>query len=138
MSIKKRKLKDGTTVYDAILEYGTVDGVRDRRKKTFATLKDAQAAEKEAERLRGALRHHGRLRLGEYVERYYWPIASRRLEATSLDTYRKELDKRILPYLGEEYLEELDRLKIQRMVDGCQTESVGRIIHVTETAFLVT
>ena len=129
MSIKRRKLKDGTIVYDAVLEYGTADGKRDRRKRTFATLKEAKAAEKDAERLRGALRHHGRLKLGEYVERYYWPIASRRLEATSLDTYRKELDKRILPVLGDEYLEELDRLKIQRMVDMCRTESVGRKAH---------
>ena len=129
MSIKRRKLKDGTIVYDAVLEYGTADGKRDRRKRTFATLKEAKAAEKDAERLRGAIRHRGKLKLGEYIARYYWPIASRRLEATSLDTYRKELDKRILPVLGDEYLEELDRLKIQRMVDGCQTESVGRKAH---------
>lgn len=129
MSIKARRLKDGTTVYDAVLEYGTVDGVRDRRKRTFATLKDAQTAEREAERLRGALRHHGRLKLGEYVERYYWPIASRRLEAASLDTYRTELDRRILPMLGDVFLEDVDRLKIQRMVDSCQTESVARKAH---------
>ena len=59
MSIKRRKLKDGTIVYDAVLEYGTADGKRDRRKRTFATLKEAKAAEKDAERLRGAIRHRG-------------------------------------------------------------------------------
>lgn len=129
MSISERKLKDGTIVYDAILEYGTADGRRQRRKRTYRTRRDAEAAEKDAHRLRSALKGKGRLRLGEYVALYYWPIASRRLEATTLDTYRKELDKRILPLLGDEYLEDIDRLKIQRMVDACGTEAVGRKAH---------
>ena len=129
MSITKRKRKDGSTVYDVTLEYGTIDGKRDRRKRTFPTLKDAQAAERDAERLRGAMRHQGRLKLGEYIARYYWPIASRRLQATSQDTYRREIDKRILPILGDCFLEELDRLKIQRLVDSCPTEAVGRKCH---------
>lgn len=136
MSIAKRKRKDGTIVYDVTLEYGTADGKRHRRKRTFPNLKDAQAAERDAERVRGALKHKGRLKLGEYVAAYYWPIASRRLQATTLDTYRIELDKRILPELGEVYLEDIDRLRIQRMLDGCGTDAVGRKAHSLLRAIL--
>lgn len=127
MSIRKRKLKDGTTVYDATLEYGRIDGKRDRETRTFRTLKEAREAEREAERLKGAMRHRtGAITLGEYVDRYYWPIASKRLEATTLDTYRTELDKRILPHLGDRRLQDIDRLGVQRMVDSSGTESVAR------------
>ena len=127
MSIRKRKRKDGTVVYDAVLEYGSANGNRIRESRTFDTLSAAQEAEAEARRLRDAVRHRtGMITLGEYIDRYYWPIASKRLEATTLDTYRVELDKRILPYLGSYRLQDLDRLSIQKMVDGCATESVAR------------
>lgn len=126
MSIKQRKKKDGTTVYDVTMEYGTLDGKRDRRRKTFATLAEARKADETAARIRKAGRHAGRLTLGEYVERYYWPPTSRRLQATTLDTYRQELDLRILPLLGDVFLSELDRPTVQRMLDRCATESVAR------------
>ena len=127
MSIKRRKLKDGSYVYDVTLEYGVMDGKRDRQYKTFKTRKEAEQAEKDASRLRNAMkRHSGRITLGEYIDRYYWPIASRRLEATSLDTYRRAIDKRILPFLGDSPLDDLDRMSIQRMVDGSKTEAVAR------------
>lgn len=127
MSISKRKLKDGTIVYDATLEYGTVDGKRKRRTRTFGTLEEARRAEEDASRLKGAMRKRtGAITLKEYVDLYYWPIASKRLEATSKDTYRTELDKRILPALGDKRLEDIDRLAVQGMVDMCATESVAR------------
>lgn len=127
MTIRARKLKDGSTVYDTELYYGTVDGKPDREYKTFRTLKDAQKAERDSARFRDAAKHRtGRMTVSEYIDRYYWPIASRRLEATSLDTYRREIDKRIIPNLGTMMLDALDRRAIQRMVDSCGTESVGR------------
>ena len=127
MSITTRKLKDGTVVYDALLEYGTANGRRDRQRRTFRTREAAQDAEREAARFRDAMRNRtNRLTLAEYVERVWWPIASRRLEATTLDTYRREVDKRILPNLGGTMLGDLDRQRIQRMLDACGTASVGR------------
>ena len=127
MSIKPRKLKDGKTVYDVRLEYGSVNGGRIRESKTFATLKEAEAAETDARRVRTALNGHtGKLKLGEYIDRCYWPIASRRLEANSAATYEKEIRLRIKPCLGNCTLENLDRRKIQAMVDTCATESVAR------------
>lgn len=126
MSIARRKLKDGSTVYDATLEYGRVGGKRVREYRTFATLREARAAEADAKRCRDGLAHHGGLKLAEYVERVYWPIASRRLAATSLDTYEKEIRLRILPSLGEMRLEDIDRRAVQAMVDSCATEPVAR------------
>jgi len=127
MSISKRKLADGRTVYDVTIEYGYKDGKRDRRRKTFATRKEAEREEEKARRVRAALRNRtGQTPLGEYIDRFYWPITSRRLEATSLETYKREIDKRIKPILGDCALEELDRQKIQAMVDSCPTEAVGR------------
>ena len=126
MSIRKRKLKDGSTVYDVSTSYGTGEG-RVRRSRTYLTLKDAQKAEDDSKRLRNALRNKtGRITLSEYIDIYYWPITSKRLEATSLDTYEKEIRLRIRPMLGDYPLDEIDRLRIQKMVDSCATESVGR------------
>lgn len=126
MSIARRKLKDGSTVYDATLEYGRVGGKRVREYRTFSTLKEARAAEADAKRCRDGLSHRGGLKLADYVELVYWPIASRRLAATSLDTYEKEMRLRILPSLGEMRLEDIDRRAVQAMVDGCATEPVAR------------
>ena len=127
MSIRKRKLKDGTTVYDVMLEYGRWDGKRQRESRTYRTLKEAREADQDAARYRNATANRtGKLNLGEYIDRYYWPIASRRLEATSLDTYEKEIRLRIKPSLGDCFLDDIDRMRIQGMVDGCATESVAR------------
>ena len=127
MSISKRKLKNGKTVYDVSLEYGIVNGARDRVSKTFDTLKEAQAAEKDAERFRKAVADKtGKIRLSEYIDRFYWPVTSRRLEVTSLETYERDIRLRIKPYLGGYYLDALDRRKIQEMCDACATESVAR------------
>lgn len=128
MSVKARRLKDGATVYDVELYYGrTEDGKADRAFKTFRTLKEARKAEQDAARFRAAMRDgSGRLTVSEYIDRIYWPIASRRLEATSLDTYRREIDLRIVPSLGDVGLDRVDRRGIQRMLDSCGTESVAR------------
>ena len=127
MSIRRRKLKSGRVVFDATLEYGNANGTRERRTKTFDTLKAAQDAEKEAKRYRDAVADRsGKLKLAEYIDKHYWPIASRCLASTSVMTYEKEMRLRIKPYLGEYYLDALDRRKIQAMVDNCETESVAR------------
>lgn len=127
MSVSKRKLKDGTIVWDAILEYGEIDGRRDRVSRTFQTKREAMAADADAKRYRQSLRHRtGSMTLAEYIDRRYWPIASRRLEATSLDTYERDIRLRIKPHLGRYSLDDIDRYKIQAMVDSCKTESVAR------------
>ena len=125
MSIRKRKLKSGRTVYDVTLEYGI--GTRVREYKTFDSLKAAQKAVEDAKRYRNAVTTRaGKIRLSEYVQRHYMPIASKRLQATSIETYERAINNYILPYLGGYYLADLDRMKIQTMVDHCKTVAVGR------------
>ena len=136
MSVKARKLKDGSTVYDAVLEYGKdSSGKRIREVKTFATKKEAEVAQENAKRVRNAMNGKaGFLTMADYIDRCYWPIASRRLAKTSQDTYEREIEKRIKPFLGDKRLDKISRYEIQRMIDFCGTETVGKkCLQVTKT-----
>ena len=126
MSIQKRKLKSGKTVFDVTHDV-TSNGKRTRTKKTFQTLEDAKREEARNQRTKASIRNKlGSLTLGEYIDLCYWPIASKRLEATTRETYSREIDKRIKPILGQKRLDRLDRFAIQEMVDYSQTKSVAR------------
>lgn len=126
MSIQKRKLKSGRYVYDVTMDT-TSNGKRTRSKKTFDNLEDAKREESKNQRVKSSVRNKtGNLTLSEYIDQCYWPIASRRLEATSRETYSREIEKRIKPVLGDTRLDRLDRFKIQEMVDYSQTKSVAR------------
>ena len=128
MSITPRQLSNGRTVYDVCVYVGfTVDGKRDRKKVTCRTLSVAKSEEARLVAMRDAMRgRSGRITLSDYIDRYYWPVASKRLAATSLDTYEKEIRLRIRPALGNVDIRDIDRPMIQRMVDGIDTESVAR------------
>jgi integrase len=128
MSIKARKLKSGKTVFDVCVFMGyNPDGTRNRRYVTMPTKRAAQLeearllAEKDALRGRG-----GRITLAAYIDNNYWPDALKRLAATSLDTYEKEIRLRIKPQLGNLDVRDIDRPKVQRMVDNCQTSTVAK------------
>lgn len=126
MSISKRKLKSGKTVYD-VTTYAKVDGRWTRRKVTCKTKHEAEYVQARDKATRSALKSRsGRVKLSDYIERVYWPNASKRLAATSKDTYKREIDKRIIPALGRYLLEDIDRQAIQEMVDRCATEAVAR------------
>lgn len=127
MAIKPRSLKDGTIVYDVVEYVGfTLDGKRDRKSVTCYTKAEAKVEQAKLVAMRSAQRNRsGRCTLDQYVERWYWPSTSA-LAATSRDTYRRELDRRILPHLGRLDVRDIDRTRIQRMVDSCATEAVAR------------
>ena len=128
MSITPRKLSSGRTVYDVVVYMGfTIDGRRDRKKVTCRTLSAAKSEEARLTAMRDAMRgRSGRITLSGYIDRYYWPVASKRLAATSLDTYEKEIRLRIRPSLGTVDVRDIDRQAIQRMVDKCATSTVAR------------
>ena len=128
MSITARKLKSGKTVYDARVFVGyTHDGKVDRRSVTCPTKRAAQLEEAKMIAERDARRgRSGKMTLSCYIDNYYWPVALGRLAATSLDTYDQEIRLRILPALGNVDIRDIDRARIQRMVDGIATESVAR------------
>lgn len=127
MAITKRTRADGTTAY-VVREYigTTISGRPDRKSVTCSTLAEAKVAQAHLVSMRDAMRNRsGRCTLSAYVETVYWPSASG-LAATSRDTYRRELDKRILPAMGRMDVRDIDRRAVQKMVDGCATESVAR------------
>lgn len=128
MSISKRKLKSGRTVYDVCVYTGfTADGRRDRKKVTCRSKRAAEAEHARLLAMRDAMRgRSGRMTLSDYIDARWWPNVSNRLEATSLDTYEKEVRLRIRPALGNMDVRDIDRARIQRMVDGIATESVAR------------
>lgn len=128
MSITPRKLKSGKTVYDVVVYTGfTIDGKRDRKKVTCKTLSAAKREEAKLIAMKDAMRNRsGRITLGQYIDTHYWPVAVKRLAATSLDTYEKEIRLRIRPRLGNVDVRDIDRAKIQGMVDKIETESVAR------------
>lgn len=127
MSISKRQLKNGQTVYDVTLEYGYSGGHRFRKVRTFHNLKEAKQAEESFSRFRKATKDiTDRITLKEYIDNYYWPIASKRLAATSRDTYKREIEKRLVPFLGLFELGKIDRKQIQKMLNAIETESVAK------------
>lgn len=127
MPISERVNKDGSTTYVVCEDVGTTyDGRRDRRKVSCRTMAQARVEQAKMVAERDARRNRsGRMRLGDYIERVYWPSAAG-LAPTSRDTYRREIDKRILPALGAMDVRDVDRTAIQRMVDGCATQDVAR------------
>ena len=128
MAITSRQLKDGTTVYDVRCFMGyKMDGKPDRRSVTVRTKRAAQLEEAKMVAERDAMRgRSGKMTLAQYIDNYYWPVAVKRLAATSLDTYDQEIRLRILPQLGNVDIRDIDRARIQKMVDGIATESVAR------------
>ena len=128
MSISKRKLKSGKTVYDVSVYVNSTEGKRRREKRTFYSLAEARAHEAAMITRYGSCDgSRGSLELKRYIYTHYWPIALKRLSATSIDTYEKEIRLRIVPALGEMKLHDIDRAAIQtRMVDNCSTDGVAR------------
>ena len=128
MSVTPRKLKDGKTVYDARVFMGyDSDGKADRRQVTCRTKRAAELEEAKMLAEKDAMRNRsGRITLSRYIDAHYWPVASKRLAATSLDTYEKEIRLRIKPHLGNLDVRDINRRRVQAMVDAIETEAVAR------------
>lgn len=127
MSITARQLKSGKTVYDVVVYIGNAKSGRTRHCETVPTLTIARALEAELKAEQQALAsRNGNMTLEQYISHRYWPIAVKRLAPSSLDTYEREIDKRIIPHLGDLKLREIDRYAIQTMLDAAPTSTVAR------------
>lgn len=126
MSISKRRLRDGTTVYDVREYVGfTLDGKRDRKSVTCRTLRAARVEQAKLIALRDSRRgRSGRCTFGEYVDRWWWPSTAG-LAASTRDTYEKELRLRLRPAFDGTDMRDITRPMVQRMVDGCGTRRVA-------------
>ena len=124
MAIRTRKLANGSKTYDVSVY---TDG-KHRHCETLPTLQEARIREAElkAQYSPYAARRDA-ITLNRYIDAIYWPSASQRLAATSLDGYEKEIRLRIRPRLGKLRLLDIDRAAIQAMmVDNCATACVAR------------
>ena len=128
MSVREITRNDGTTAYHVRRFMGhRADGKPDQRSRTFASKRAAELYDAKLLAERDAMRgRSGKMTLSAFIDNYYWPVASKRLAATSLDTYEREVELRIRPALGNVDIRDIDRKRVQRMVDGIATESVAR------------
>lgn len=119
-----RKMPNGK--YRVRVDMGTtLEGKRDQKQRTFPTLREAKRFETAMKAERDALRgRSGKMTLRAYVEGWYSPLMDS-LAASSRDTYEREIRLRILPYLGNLDIRDIDRAQIQRMVDSCKTKRVA-------------
>lgn len=125
MSIRKRKLASGKVAYDVTVYHRPdAQGHRKRTTRTVHALADAKRVE--AELITANAAPGATMTLRDYIERQYWPVAVRRLAASSCDTYEQEIRLRILPCLGDARLRDIDRAAVQAMVDNCRTECTAR------------
>lgn len=126
MSISKRRLSDGTTVYDVREYVGfTLDGKRDRKSVTCRTLRAAKAEQAKLIAMRDSRRgRSGRCTFADYVDRWWWPSTAS-LAASTRDTYEREVRLRLRPAFGGTDMRDITRPMVQRMVDGCGTKKVA-------------
>ena len=98
MSITKRRLADGSTVYDVREYVGfTLDGSRDRRFVSCQTLKAAKIEQAKLIAERDASRNRsGRMNFESYVANYYWP-RRKSLAASTKDGYYRDIHLRLIP-----------------------------------------
>ena len=123
MSIRKRKTKDGYSYDVVVYTSGRKRKCKTVHSKAAAVALEAQlTAERDAQSARD-----GSLTLKRYIYTMYWPVAVKRLSATSCDTYEQEIRLRIVPSLGHLALRDIDRAAIQSlMVDRCKNSGIAR------------
>ena len=118
MTITTRKLKNGKTAYDVRVR------ASGQPSRVCHTMHDAKLLESE---LIAHTRKGCEQTLKHYIDVHYWPVAVMRLAPSSCDTYRQEIDKRIIPALGDFPLRAITRADIQtRLVDKCATSGIAR------------
>lgn len=127
MSITKRTLKDGSTVYDVREYIGfNRNGEPDRQSITCRTMAEAKTEQAKLRAIREAMnKKSGKITFGAYVDYVFWPSCDG-LEASSRATYEKELRLRLMPAFEKTELRNIDRNAIQAMLDRCATKSVAR------------
>lgn len=129
MAIRKRTSASGKPLY-SITVYTDTDenGKRNREYASASTLAEARAIEAEL-KARYSPRESTRdaITLNRYIDSHYWPMALKRLSASTLDTYDQEIRIRIKPALGKMRLRDIDRAAIQGlMVDNTRTSGTAR------------
>ena len=135
-----RKLKNGKWIADVVVGVkagGEDSGKPDRRSRTFATKSEAKAYE----RILLIKKEGGRGRISdtivfsEFLKELYWP-QKQGLRPDTVRGYKRDINLRLIPAFGSLKMSEINRLRIQKMIDGCATEKVARNARETLSSIL--
>ena len=121
MSIRPRKLKDGSLVYDITIDLARKpNGDRNQERHTCGTMKEARAWEtmRKAEVLAGKAVARPKLTFGAYIDQWFEDVSSLKHEESTRRQYRFVADKRVLPALGKIGLADLTTPHLQRWIAG--------------------
>jgi integrase len=120
MSIRERRLANGSLVFDVTLDIGPdpETGKRRQRRWTVTTRTNARRTEREkrAEIARGEDGVRVRVTLAAWLEIWLTTIIAVRCEGTTLTSYRWTATTRIIPQLGALPLADLTEMRIQRFI----------------------
>ena len=103
------------------------DGSRAVISKTFKTKREAVAYEAlMREKARTDVVVRDKIRLEDYVYEWYLPEVEKRVRFSTLRRYKIDIRLRILPALGNKYLDEITHTDVQCMLDVCATYKVAK------------
>lgn len=103
------------------------DGKRVRKTGTFSTKREATDAEtlwKEQARTNVIVRD--KIILADLISEWYLPEAEKRVRYTTLRRYNIDINRRILPSLGNRNIDTIGHGEIQHMLDNCKTYKTAK------------
>lgn len=134
LTMSVRKLKNGRWIADVVVGK-KADGSKDRRTKKCKTKAEAERAERAFLARKDAHLISGKILLDEFIHDVFWPNKLR-LKPSTKANYKRDIKLRIIPYLGDKYIEDITRYDIQKMIDSCATRKVATNARETLSSIL--
>ncbi len=124
MSISKTKYN----TWRVFVDVGrNMHGKRSQVTKTFKTKREAVAYEAHIrEKTRTDVLVRDKIRLNEYIQRWYLPDIEQRVRYNTLKEYKQDIKLRIAPVLGNFYIDAITHRDVQHMIDECKTLKLGK------------
>lgn len=124
MSISKTKYN----TWRVFVDVGrNMQGKRSQITKTFKTKREAVAYEAHIrEKTRTDVLVRDKIRLNEYIQRWYLPDIEQRVRYNTLKEYKRDIKLRIAPVLGNFYIDAITHRDVQHMIDECKTLKLGK------------
>ncbi len=111
---------------DLIVGYD-LEGKPDRRSPSFATKRQAQAAEMDLRILKEGLRGHSdSLTFADFTQRFYLPMKRESLRKNTVRVYESIIRIHLLPRFGNQRLNAINRMQIQTMLSKQKSHKVAK------------
>lgn len=139
MAIVPLKSKAGKiTGYRVFVDLGTLpNGKRNRPSKKCATKKEALAIDArmrvQKETNQG---HSNHITFKDFVELFWLPEKEETLRQNTIKGYKRDLNLRLTPAFGDILIADINRSRIQSMIDRCGTYKIGKNARDTLSAVL--